>query len=259
MICVRTFLNRRGLCGIVPRQPGDLGHPCPVRRSSGCSTSDVPWGRRIPRTSSRLSTHASSAARSRARGDRRGGGELRRCDQAGAPAVVVERAAPVARRGAQHRDARGRARRGRSRTPRLARRAGVLPDVRLVGSRSRRARGVDRQAARDAGRHGVAAGARQIVETAQAHGTGGIALVQSVIDVEPRARRAAPPRRGRRHRRSLGGLAIPLAAIPRGASIVEKRFSLRPGGVPVAELATVVRDCEQAWARLAIGPRWTTN
>jgi N-acetylneuraminate synthase len=100
----------------------------------------------------------------------------------------------------------------------------------------------------------------EIVETAQGHGTGGIALVQSVIDVELEGLDAL-----RRHGAVVGiadrsaGPAIPLAAISRGASIVEKRFSLRSEGVPGAELATVVRDCEQAWARLAIGPRWTTN
>ena len=100
----------------------------------------------------------------------------------------------------------------------------------------------------------------EIVETARAHGTGGIALVQSVIDVELEGLDSLG-----RHGAVVGiadrspGLAIPLAAISRGVSIVEKRFSLRPEGASISELASIVRDCEQAWARLALVPRWTTN
>jgi N-acetylneuraminate synthase len=99
----------------------------------------------------------------------------------------------------------------------------------------------------------------EIVETARAYGDGGIALVQSVIDVELEGLDAL-----RRHGAVVGisdrshGPAIPLAAISRGACIVEKRFSLR-GLAGKAEIATVVRHCEQAWASLGPGRGWTTN
>jgi sialic acid synthase SpsE len=57
------------------------------------------------------------------------------------------------------------------------------------------------------------------------------------------------------------GPAIPLAAISKGASIVEKRFTMRtetPKLCPV-ELSAVVRDCDEAWASLGDDRKWTTN
>ena len=57
------------------------------------------------------------------------------------------------------------------------------------------------------------------------------------------------------------GPAIPLAAISKGASIVEKRFSLRKNAKALCpiEVSSVVRDCEQAWASLGDDRRWTIN
>ena len=57
------------------------------------------------------------------------------------------------------------------------------------------------------------------------------------------------------------GDAIPLAAINRGASIVEKRFALRANGELICpdEASTVIRSCEQAWASLGDDRRWTIN
>src|SRR5690348_5249978 len=86
----------------------------------------------------------------------------------------------------------------------------------------------------------------EVVETALRNGTGGIALVQSVIDLELDGLDAL-----RRHDAVVGiadrsdGAAIPLAAISRGASIVEKRFTLSAGSelCPVA-VGAIVRDCE---------------
>jgi pseudaminic acid synthase len=102
----------------------------------------------------------------------------------------------------------------------------------------------------------------EIVATANENGTGGIALVQSVIDVDLEGLDAL-----RRHGSIVGisdrsnGPAIPTAAITRGASIVEKRFSLRPDGAGLCglELSSVVRECEQVWASLGTGGAWTTN
>jgi sialic acid synthase SpsE len=102
----------------------------------------------------------------------------------------------------------------------------------------------------------------EVVSTVHAHGNGGIALVQSVIDVGLEGLDALG-----RHGAVFGiadrshGPAIPLAAISRGACIVEKRFSPRPGAwaLSKAEVSRVVRDCEQAWASLHAGARWTTN
>lgn len=101
----------------------------------------------------------------------------------------------------------------------------------------------------------------EVVATARANGTGGIALVQSVIDIDLEGLEAL-----RRHGSVVGiadrspGAAIPLAAISRGASIVEKRFFLREHAeLSPLELAAVVRDCEQAWASMAGGRRWTIN
>ncbi len=102
----------------------------------------------------------------------------------------------------------------------------------------------------------------EVVATAHANGSGGIALVQSVIDVDlegldPLSRHGLVAGTADRS----PGPAIPLAAISRGASIVEKRFSLRIGGkglCPV-EVSAVVRDCEQAWASLGSDRHWTIN
>src|SRR5262245_3277375 len=101
----------------------------------------------------------------------------------------------------------------------------------------------------------------EVVATVHANGAGGIALVQSVIDVDLEGLDAL-----RRHGSVVGiadrskGPAIPLAAIERGASIVEKRFSLRKEDQTLCprEISSVVRDCEQAWASLGTG-RWAFN
>jgi N-acetylneuraminate synthase len=102
----------------------------------------------------------------------------------------------------------------------------------------------------------------EVVETARAHGKGGIALVQSVIDVDLDGLEDL-----RRHGAVLGisdrsrGTEIPLAAIGRGAAIVEKRFKLAAGGKSLcaAEVSAVVRDCEEAWASLGTDRRWVFN
>jgi N-acetylneuraminate synthase len=104
----------------------------------------------------------------------------------------------------------------------------------------------------------------EVVGTVHANGNGGIALVQSVIDVDLEGLEAL-----RRLGSVVGiadrssGAAIPLAAISKGASIVEKRFSLRKDGKELCpvEVSAVVRDCEQAWASLGLGRdrHWTIN
>lgn len=102
----------------------------------------------------------------------------------------------------------------------------------------------------------------EFVSTVHANGNGGIALVQSVIDIGLEGLEAL-----RRHGSVIGiadrshGAAIPLAAISKGASIVEKRFSLRSDGKALCplEVSAVVRDCEQAWAALCGDRHWTTN
>lgn len=94
----------------------------------------------------------------------------------------------------------------------------------------------------------------EVVETVHKHGRGGIALVQSVIDLELEGLDGL-----RHHRAVLGiadrsqGAAIPRAAITRGASIVEKRFG------NATDVAAVVLDCEQTWASLGEDRRWTIN
>lgn len=102
----------------------------------------------------------------------------------------------------------------------------------------------------------------EVVATANANGNGGIALVQSVIDVDLEGLDSL-----RRHGLVVGiadrsqGPAIPLAAISKGASIVEKRFSLRGDSKVLSpvEVSAVVRDCEQAWASLGSDRHWTIN
>jgi sialic acid synthase SpsE len=101
----------------------------------------------------------------------------------------------------------------------------------------------------------------EVIETVHQNGNGGIALVQSVIDEELEGLAEL-----RLHATPVGisdrsrGVEIPLAAVSRGASIVEKRFTLRGDSTlcPL-ELASVVRDCEMAWASLGSDRRWVTN
>ena len=101
----------------------------------------------------------------------------------------------------------------------------------------------------------------EVIETVHQNGTGGIALVQSVIDVELEGLDELVL-----HSQVCGisdrsnGVEIPLAAILRGASIVEKRFTLCDDNMlcPI-ELSAVVRDCEQAWASQGTDRRWVTN
>jgi N-acetylneuraminate synthase len=102
----------------------------------------------------------------------------------------------------------------------------------------------------------------EVVETVHRNGNGGIALVQSVIDVDLEGLEAL-----RRHGSVVGivdrsqGPAIPMAAITRGASIVEKRFALRADRTELCpiELSAVVRECEQTWASLGDDRVWTVN
>jgi N-acetylneuraminate synthase len=101
----------------------------------------------------------------------------------------------------------------------------------------------------------------EVVETVHANGNAGIALVQSVIDIELEGLDTL-----HRHTAAVGisdrsrGPAIALAAVQRGASIVEKRFSLRADAqLCNIELSEVVRDVEQAWASLGDGRAWTVN
>ena len=102
----------------------------------------------------------------------------------------------------------------------------------------------------------------EVVSTVHAHGNGGIALVQSVIDVDLEGLEAL-----RRHGSVLGiadrskGPQIPMAAIHKGAAIVEKRFALAKDGTLLSpsEMSSVVRDIEQAWASLGDGRAWTVN
>jgi sialic acid synthase SpsE len=102
----------------------------------------------------------------------------------------------------------------------------------------------------------------EVVATVHANGSGGIALVQSVIDVDLEGLDEL-----RRHGSVVGiadrstGPAIPLAAISRGVSIVEKRFTLRSDNALLCpiEISAVVRDCEAAWASMGSDRYWTTN
>ena len=101
----------------------------------------------------------------------------------------------------------------------------------------------------------------EVVATVHANGDGGIALVQSVIDVDLEGLEAL-----HRHGSVVGisdrsnGPLIPMAAISKGAAIVEKRFSLANDGVlSPAEINPVVRDIEQAWASLGDDRHWTVN
>jgi N-acetylneuraminate synthase len=100
----------------------------------------------------------------------------------------------------------------------------------------------------------------EVVETAHANGDGGIALVQSVIDIDLEGLD------GLRRHASVIGIAdrssdptIALAAIERGASIVEKRLSLSSDGSSFSGINAVVRDCEQGWASLGDDRGWTVN
>src|SRR4051812_6616379 len=100
----------------------------------------------------------------------------------------------------------------------------------------------------------------EVVATVHANGNGGIALVQSVIDVDLEGLEALDC-----HDSVVGiadrstGAAIPLAAISRGAAIVEKRVALTTDGAGLcsSEMGAVVQSCEQAWASLGDDRRWT--
>jgi N-acetylneuraminate synthase len=102
----------------------------------------------------------------------------------------------------------------------------------------------------------------EIVATVHAHGKGGIALVQSVIDVELEGLAAL-----KRHSNVVVGIAdrsrgfdIPRAAIAHGVPIIEKRFVLRgDDDLCPKEVGEVVRDCEQLWASLGDDRRWAFN
>lgn len=102
----------------------------------------------------------------------------------------------------------------------------------------------------------------EVIATARAHGDGGIALIRSVLDAGLEGLDELHC-----HGAVLGVVdrsacsAIPRAAISRGASIVEKRFSSRPDGTSfvLAQVAEVVRDCERAWAAMSETRQWTTN
>lgn len=102
----------------------------------------------------------------------------------------------------------------------------------------------------------------EVVATVNANGTGGIALVQSVIDVDLEGLDSL-----RAHGSVVGiadrsaGHEIAEAAISRGASIVEKRFALPTAGqlLSTVEVSAVVRGCEEAWASLGDDRRWTLN
>jgi N-acetylneuraminate synthase len=102
----------------------------------------------------------------------------------------------------------------------------------------------------------------EVIDTAQQHGADGVALVQSVLDaeldgLETIARQSTVVGIADRS----AGAAIPLAAISRGASIVEKRIRLWEGRerAQAAALAEVVRDCELAWASQGRDRRWSVN
>jgi pseudaminic acid synthase len=103
----------------------------------------------------------------------------------------------------------------------------------------------------------------EVVATVHAHGTGGIALVQSVIDVELEGLAAL---------RKMGGAVVGIAdrslthdiaraAITCGVPIIEKRFVLRAGDDALCpkELGEVVRDCEMAWAARGDNQGWAFN
>jgi N-acetylneuraminate synthase len=104
----------------------------------------------------------------------------------------------------------------------------------------------------------------EVVATAQRNGTGGIALMQCVLDTTLDGLDEL-----HRHQVAVGVLdrstdaSIAIAAISRGASIVEKRLAARgsdPAALAARELGPLVRDCETAWAALARRHRrWTIN
>lgn len=101
----------------------------------------------------------------------------------------------------------------------------------------------------------------EVVATARANGSGGIVLVQSVIDVELEGLEAL-----RRHGAVVGiadrsrGVQIPRAAIASGVPVIEKRFVLRGDDLLCPkEVGEVVQDCEQLWASLGDDRRWAFN
>jgi N-acetylneuraminate synthase len=105
----------------------------------------------------------------------------------------------------------------------------------------------------------------EVVATAHRNGDGGIALVQCVLDSALDGLDEL-----HRHEVAIGvldrsiGAQVAIAAIERGASIVEKRLSARGDDDPVAmaraTLGPLVRELETAWASLARRDRrWTLN
>jgi N-acetylneuraminate synthase len=104
----------------------------------------------------------------------------------------------------------------------------------------------------------------EVVATARDNGDGGVALVQSVLDAGLDGLDEL-----HRHEVAVGvsdrstGASIAIAAIARGASIVEKRLTVRDPDlerVVRRELGPVVRECELAWAsQTQRERRWTMN
>ena len=99
----------------------------------------------------------------------------------------------------------------------------------------------------------------EVVATAHQNGDGGIALVQTVIDSELDGLDEL-----HRHEVAIGvldrspGAEVAIAAIARGASIIEKRLSAKPRDT--AALGPFVRAVETAWASLVRRDRrWTLN
>jgi sialic acid synthase SpsE len=98
----------------------------------------------------------------------------------------------------------------------------------------------------------------EIVAIARANGSGGVAFVQTVIDgefegLDRLARLGAVV--GIQDR--TGGSEIAAEAIARGVAIVEKRMTASE--LELASVAVVVRDCEERWASLDEGHRFTIN
>jgi sialic acid synthase SpsE len=100
----------------------------------------------------------------------------------------------------------------------------------------------------------------EAIDTARAHGNGGIALVQRVLD--PTANRLE---KLRRHSAVLGvsdrsiGRGVIRDAIRGGAAIVERRLAPAPAQA-FTDLTGVVRECELAWAMLGnVDERFAMN
>ncbi len=117
-------------------------------------------------------------------------------------------------------------------------------DLELVASAARTGKPIVMSVG-NASRHELA----EVVAIAHANGPSGIALVQTVLDVDMSGLDVL-----RTHVAAVGisdrsaGATIPVAAIGRGASIIEKTM----------DLSATVRDCEAAWASTRAG-RYTVN